>query len=107
MARAKKKAGEGEAESSYWLREEQETMLGLPTKAPEQVPEETWLARLAPDARLQRVVAKYRPPAAPKEQMGFGLAFGAVTQANQLDMFRRPAPPPASRPPSSRKPKRG
>jgi len=78
-------------ESSYTLRPEQATMLGLPTKAPEAVPEEAVFARLAPEAlRLQRVVDKYRRPAAPPEQMGFGLSFGAVSEANQLDLFGRP-----------------
>jgi hypothetical protein len=86
-AKKKPKAPKGEPESSYTLREEQVTMLDLPTKPPEKLPEESWLAKLAPDARLQRVVAKYRPPQAPKEQMGLGLAFGAVSDANQLDLF--------------------
>lgn len=93
MTARKKAKAEPEA-SSYTLREEQETMLGLPTKAPETVPFEELIARLGPDARLQRVVAKYRPAPAPREQMGFGLAFGAVSEANQLDMFGAPPPPP-------------
>jgi hypothetical protein len=86
-AKKKAQARKAEPESSYTLREEQVTMLGLPTKPPEKLPEESWLAKLAPDARLQRVVANYRPPQAPPEQMGFGLAFGAVSDANQLGLF--------------------
>jgi hypothetical protein len=87
MMAARKKPSP-EPENAYTLREEQQTMLGLPTKAPEKVPEEVLLARLLPDeVRLQRVVEKYKPRPAPAGQMGFGAAFGAVTDANQLDLF--------------------
>lgn len=82
-------------EASYTLRSEQETMLGLPTKVPEQILEELRLAKIAPDVHLQRVVAKYRSPPAPAGQMGFGLSFGAVPQANQLDMFTKAGTAPA------------
>jgi hypothetical protein len=97
MMAARKKATE--PENAYTLRTEQQTMLGLPTKAPEKVPEEELLARMLPEeVRLQRVVAKYKPRPAPRGQMGFGSAFGAVTDANQLDLFSGAPPAPPGKP---------
>jgi hypothetical protein len=90
-------------ESSYTLRPEQETMLDLPTKAPEAVaveelPADRLLTAIPDGARLRRIVDRYRPRKYDPNQVGFGLAFGAVNEANQDDLFRSrkpPSPPPA------------
>jgi hypothetical protein len=97
-------AGKRRAErhaGSYTPREEQETMLGLPTKEPEQVTPEAALLRhlhegtvspeaaLVPEARLRQVVARYRPPRVPEGQLGLGTSFGASADASQVDLFDR------------------